>query len=249
MGPAFAGVMLGSGGWMSTSRRATSCLLFTSRDGALMLDAGTGVAALAQQSDLLGEAGALAIALTHFHLDHVAGLTYLPAIADRVEITVWAPGQLLGDAESRLILEFLIGAPYLSVGISDFADVRELAAGENRLGPFTVEARVQRFHPGGSVAFRVGDALAYCTDTAPDPDSASFVRGVTALVHEAWTTEKATFEHSSAVSAAQTAADAGVNRLVLSHIHPLADDPAALLDAARPVFAATEVGYDGMEIR
>jgi ribonuclease BN (tRNA processing enzyme) len=240
--------MLGSGGWMPTLRRATSCLLLTSSDGALMLDAGTGVAALCQKPDLLGDTGTLAIALTHFHLDHIAGLTYLPAIADRVEITVWAPGQLLTGADSGAILGSLIGAPFLSVGIADFAHVEELRAGEHRLGSFGVEVRVQPLHPGGSVAFRVGDALAYCTDTAPDPDSASFIRGATALVHEAWTTEVPTHEHSSAASAARTAADAGVRRLVLSHIHPLAGDPAALLGAARPVFAATEVGYDGMDL-
>lgn len=233
---------------MPTLRRATSCLLLTDRHGALMLDAGTGIAALCQQPDLLGDADTLAIALSHFHLDHVAGLTYLPAIADRVEITVWAPGQLLASTDSRTILGSLVGAPYLSVDLSDFAHVAELSIGENRVGPFSLEARVQPFHPGGSVGLRVGDDLAYCTDTAPDPDSASFVRGVAALVHEAWTTAEPTFEHSSAASAALTAAEAGVGRLVLSHIHPLADDPAALLGAARPVFAATEVGYDGLDI-
>jgi ribonuclease BN (tRNA processing enzyme) len=233
---------------MPTLRRATSCLLLTGRDGALLLDAGTGVAALCQQPDLLSEARTLAIALSHFHLDHIAGLTYLPAIADEIEITVWAPGQVLADTDSRVILENLVGAPYLSVGISDFAQVAEVRTGENSLGPFSVDVRVQPLHPGGSVGFRVGDAFAYCTDTAPDPDSASFARGVASLVHEAWTTEEPTFEHSSATSAAQTAADADVGRLVLSHIHPLADDPAALLAAARSVFVATEVGYDGMDI-
>lgn len=242
------GVMLGSGGWMPTLRRATSSLLLTRDDDALMLDAGTGVAALCQRPELLGGADRLAVVLTHFHLDHVAGLTYLPALADRLDITVWAPGRLLLDSASRDILGDLVGAPYLSVGIDDIAKVVEIDAGENVLGSFAVEARLQRFHPGGSVGLRVGDEIAYCTDTAPDPDSASFVAGVTTLVHEAWTTDEPTAEHSSAASAARTAADAGVDRLVLSHIHPLADDPAGLLRAAQRAFVDTEVGYDGIEI-
>lgn len=233
---------------MPTPQRATSCLLLTGDSGALLLDAGTGVVALCQQPDLLEGAEQLAVVLTHFHLDHVAGLTYLPALADHLDITVWAPGRLLVDTASRGILGDLVGAPYLSVGIDDIAKVAEIEAGENQFGSFAVEARVQRFHPGGSVGLRVGDDLAYCTDTAPDPDIAPFVAGVTTLVHEAWTTDTPTTEHSSAASAARTAADAGVHRLVLSHIHPLADDPAGLLRAAQPVFVDTEVGHDGMEI-
>lgn len=240
--------MLGSGGWMATLQRATSCLLWTSSDGALMLDAGTGVAALCQQPALIGDARTLDVVLSHFHLDHIAGLTYLPAIADQVEITVWAPGRLLSGTDSRTILQMLVGDPYLSVGLTEFARVAELNPGENTIGSFPVEARLQRFHPGGSVGFRVGDTFAYCTDTAPDPGAASFVRGVATLIHEAWTIEEPSSEHSSARSAAQTATDADVDRLVLSHIHPLADDPVRLLAAARAFFPNTEVGYDGMDI-
>lgn len=91
--------------------------------------------------------------------------------------------------------------------------------------------------------------MAYCTDTAPDPDCASFSREVDVLVHEAWTVATPSEEHSSASSAAATAADESVGRLVLSHVNPLHDDPEELLDAARPVFGNTEVGYDGQALR
>lgn len=111
-----------------------------------------------------------------------------------------------------------------------------------------MDTRIQPFHPGRSVGFRVGDDLAYCTDTAPDPDCAAFVQGVSMLVHEAWSPTTPSHEHSSAASAAQTAADAGAGRLVFSHINPLDGDPDALLDAARPIFANTEVGYDGQAL-
>ena len=240
--------MLGSGGWMATLRRATSCLLWTSPAGALMLDAGTGVAALCQQPTLIGDAGKLDVVLTHFHLDHIAGLTYLPAIATQTEITVWAPGQLLNGTASSAILQTLVDDPYLSIDLPQFARVQELKAGGNTIGAFSVEARVQKFHPGGSVGLRIGDELAYCADTAPDPGTSGFAHEVGTLVHEAWTIENPSAEHSSAASAARTAADAGVGRLVLSHVHPLADDPVGLLAAARPIFPNAEVGYDGMDI-
>jgi ribonuclease BN (tRNA processing enzyme) len=233
---------------MATSTRATSSLLVVHDGDPLLFDAGTGVSALCRHPGLIGDATRLSVVLSHFHLDHLAGLTYLPALADRVEVTVWAPGRLLGG-DSTEILGSLVGPPFLSVPLADFASVEELSAGGNEISSYTVESRVQPFHPGRSVAFRLGDDLAYCTDTAPDPDSAAFVHGVATLVHEAWTPDAPTEDHSSAVSAAQTAADADVGRLVFSHIHPLHDDPAALLAAARPHFANTEVGYDGQAIR
>jgi ribonuclease BN (tRNA processing enzyme) len=233
---------------MSTPTRATSSLLVIRDHDPVLFDAGTGVSALCRDPDLIGDATRLAVVLSHFHLDHIAGLTYLPALADRVEVTIWAPGRLLGG-DSTEILRSVVGAPFLSVSLTDFASIKELSSGSNQVSSHAIEVRVQPFHPGRSVAFRVGDELAYCTDTAPDPDSAAFVRGVSTLVHEAWTPEVPTEDHSSAASAAKTAADADVDRLVFSHIHPLHDDPVALLGAARPHFANTEVGYDGQAIR
>jgi ribonuclease BN (tRNA processing enzyme) len=230
---------------MPTPARATSCLLVRDAEQALLLDAGTGVANLCRQPDLLDGVGRIDVVLSHFHLDHVAGLTYLPAVAADVELTIWAPGHLLLGATSREVLETVVGAPFLSVSLTEFAQVAEIVDGTQQVSRWTVEARVQPRHPGGSVGYRLGDLLAYCTDTAPDPDCASFVQGAALLVHEAWTASSPTHEHSSAASAAETAAEAAVERLVLSHVHPLNDNPDGLLAAARPIFASTEVGHDG----
>lgn len=97
-------MLLGSGGWMPTPQRGTSSLLLRQPDAALIFDAGTGVAALCRQPELLAGADHLDVVLSHFHLDHVAGLTYLPALAGRMDITVWAPGRLLLDADSSVVL-------------------------------------------------------------------------------------------------------------------------------------------------
>jgi ribonuclease BN (tRNA processing enzyme) len=239
-------VLLGSGGWIPTPARATSALLIRQSDRALLLDAGTGTAALLRDDSLLDGVERLDIAVSHFHLDHVAGLTYLPALAGTLDIRVWGPGKLLAPGSgSGRVLSTLIGAPFLSADLDDFAAVDELREGDNQLGAWTVACRIQANHPGGSVAFRLGDWLAYCTDTAPDPGSPPFVEGVDVLVHEAWTVEEPTRDHSSAASAAGVAAGAGVRALVLSHVHPLADRPAALQAAARKIFENTEVGHDG----
>lgn len=233
---------------MPTAQRATSSLFLREGSAALALDAGTGIATLCRKPELLAGVDRLAVVLSHFHLDHVAGLAYLPAVADRLEITVWGPGTLLGASDSLSILSALVGPPFLSVELSTFARVVEISAGENEVSSWVVDARVQPFHPGRSVGFRLGDDLAYCTDTAPDPDCAAFVRGVGTLVHEAWAATAPTADHSSAASAAQTAAAGETGRLVLSHINPVTGDTDTLLRAARPIFENTEVGYDGLDI-
>ena len=64
-------VLLGTGGYFPTSRRQTACLMLP--EIGVVLDAGTGMYRLGKhlQTDRLD------IFLTHAHLDHVAGLTYL----------------------------------------------------------------------------------------------------------------------------------------------------------------------------
>ena len=55
--------------------------------------------------------------------------------------------------------------------------------------------------------------------------------------------------HSYTTAVAKVALAAGVGRLILVHINPLApeDDPIGL-DVARAVFPTAEVGFDRMEV-
>jgi glyoxylase-like metal-dependent hydrolase (beta-lactamase superfamily II) len=82
----------------------------TVRDGehGLLLDAGTGARRLLTDSDLVDGVTALDVVLTHFHLDHVCGLLYLPALLTLCELEghprVWAPGRWLYDTPSAELL-------------------------------------------------------------------------------------------------------------------------------------------------
>ena len=237
--------LLGTGGWMPTDSRATNATLVVASNNRLLLDAGTGIERLIQSPDLLGDSSELAIVLSHFHLDHIIGITYLPAIADLVEIVVWAPGAMLSDTSSWTILENVVGDPYLSAPLSSFvADVRELAVGDNDIAGTCVRTRIQHNHGGKSIGLRVDNELTLCTDTSFDPKTAAFAAGCKLLVHEAWTATSPSPGHSSAVDAATVAAGSDIEDLVLTHIHPLRDDAEALLAAARPVFKNTTVGHD-----
>lgn len=96
-------------------------------------------------------------------------------------------------------------------------------------------------------------SYAYCSDTAPFPELAEWVRGVTLLYHEATfpsemseMAEK-TF-HSTTVQAAECAAKAGVGRLIVGHYSSRFPDVSFFLDQIRAVFPDASLARDGERI-
>jgi ribonuclease BN (tRNA processing enzyme) len=216
-------------------------------DDVLLIDAGTGLQRLIEQPELLEGSRNVHVVLTHFHLDHVVGLSYLPALRLNPAPVIWGPGECLYDTSTRAILERLLAPPLFSAPIDAFAaDVRELAPGKRWICSFSVDARVQERHSEPTLALRIGDTLTYCTDTAPDPENIAFAKGSRVLLHEAWYPQSTHHDgtHSAAGDAGRIAAAAGVQRLVLIHIHPLETSDDRLEAHARHEFAGTEVAHD-----
>ena len=93
-------------------------------------------------------------------------------------------------------------------------------------------------------------SFAYCSDTAPFPELASWVQGVTLLYHEATYTadmaDKAVLHHHSTTEqAARCALDAGAGRLLIGHYSARITDFAAYLEECRRIFPATDAVNDG----
>jgi ribonuclease Z len=241
-------VLLGTTGYHPNDRRHTPCMVIP--ECGVMLDAGTGM----YRAPRFLETAWLDIFLTHAHLDHCVGLTYLLSVLqthplDR--LTVHARPETLAAIDRHLFSPelFPIKPPYEPRALAG-----EVAlAGGGRLTHFPLE------HQGGSVGFRLdwlGHSMAYVTDTTADPtaDYVEKIRGVDLLLHEcyyadedaAWAKKTG---HSSTTQVARVARAAGVGRLVLVHVNPqrIEDDPIGL-DVARAVFRATEIGEDLMEL-
>ena len=94
------------------------------------------------------------------------------------------------------------------------------------------EAAYRPYHPR---------SYAYCSDTAPFPELAQWVKGVSVLYHEA--TFPAEMEemaaktyHSTTLQAAQCARDAGVGRLLVGHYSSRYPSVDFYLDELRSVF-------------
>ncbi|HKS23653.1 MAG TPA: MBL fold metallo-hydrolase [Thermoanaerobaculia bacterium] len=101
---------------------------------------------------------------------------------------------------------------------------------------------------------RSGRRIAYCTDTRPCRGTIELARGAAVLVHEAtygddMASEAGERGHSTAAEAAGVACDAGVQRLILTHVSPRYTDASPLLAEARAIFAETELAADFAEFR
>ncbi len=254
-------VMLGTGGFIPTETAQTACYLLP--EVGVMLDAGTG---LYRMSQYLPETAELDVYLSHAHGDHTNGLTWLFASFMLQELRL--PGVdettisgIMDRSNARLhsvrVHATQIALDTLKNTFEPFhLDWRVLASPEllpqgGRLTHFSVSQ-------GDEVGFRLdwpGHSLAYVTDTTAGPDVKYIedIRGADVLLHDCNGPDRMAglmtrISHSTPSAAAQVAAKAGVNRLVLIHKNPLDWSIEEDLQAARRIFANTEIGADGMEL-
>ncbi len=127
--------------------------------------------------------------------------------------------------------------------------------GQLHKGQPVVLADGRRIEPADLVGQpRKGRTVVYSGDTRPHLTLIQATRGADLLIHEATfggdESERARETgHSTAAEAAQVAHDAGVRRLVLTHISPrYGRDAPELLAEARAIFPETVIARDGMTI-
>jgi ribonuclease BN (tRNA processing enzyme) len=220
-------------------------------DQVILLDAGSGVARLLEEpaASLVQSYGALDVVLSHYHLDHVVGLSYLTAIWQNKPLTIYAPERPLVDVGAADALNQLIRPPYFPLTFKDYpaaVTLTPFSTTSFTIGEVSVRLRRQK-HPGGSVGIRFGDDVAYTTDTVVDQATVDFVRGARLLLHELWlddadvpAEEAARTGHSHAGGVVRLATEAGVKSLMIVHHHPRRTTEAIRQTAAR-VQAMTDV--------
>lgn len=242
-------VLLGTSGYHNTDRRQTTCLMLP--EIGVVFDAGT---AFYRVRDWLASSE-LDVFLTHAHLDHCVGLTYLFTVLHEKNVTRTtvrgAATKLEGIRRHLFHPDLFPVMPPLTWEPLGQQPLELRGGGKLSWWP-------QR-HPGGSLGYRIdwpGRSLALVTDTIAELSAAyvPLIQGVDLLIHEC--TFPDGFEdlaeksgHSCITPVAQVAKAAGVRRLLLTHVDPTVDRESMIdLEVARAIFPATEMAEDGMVI-
>ena len=242
---------------------ATTCFCVEGPEGRIILDAGSGLAALGRSPDYVDRPTLLL--LSHYHTDHVLGFPHFPPL--------FRPGWDLHVAgvprAGRSPLEALVEvhhAPFFPVPLRDVmqATVHERVhqlEGEGVFGGVRY-AWTEVAHPGGASSFSFqhqGGRLVVASDVElealTDDRFASFVRGAAVLVIDAQfrDDEYPRFKgwgHSTAEQAARFAAANGVGQLVLCHHDVARTDDAIdqMVTSARAIMPNTVAAYEGLTI-
>lgn len=241
-------LLLGSTGYHPSEQRHTACFMLP--EVGVVFDAGTGMFRV--RDHLVTPT--LDVFLTHAHLDHVVGLSFMFDILwgkEMERVLVHGEADKLAAIMEHLFAEplFPVAPPFETRTLEPVVTLKD--------GGRVTHHRLA--HPGGSVGYRIdwpSRSMAYITDTTALPDASyvEFIRGVDLLLHECyfpddWAAHAEKTGHSATTAVAENARAAGVERLVLVHVNPFesVDDPVGL-DVARSVFPATELGRDNMTL-
>lgn len=248
---------LGTGAGNCIYRSHTAIVLDWSDGTRILLDAGSGNSVLRNGAHM----GIFAqdfhqVLLTHQHGDHMGGLPHIQG--QRTMVAPDAPPlQVHGSEEALKKVQRLFEATSITHSVDQDGvttiDGRKVVGWQPcqegswvslhngvRASLFPVD------HISGAVGWRLesnGISVVFSGDTRFCPRLAEAAQGATVLIHEALGTESdkegaRRRGHSTAAEAAQIATQAGVSRLIITHIDsPFHLDSRPLIDEARRHFA------------
>jgi len=241
---------LGTAGYHPNETRHTSCvwLAEAARDESFVLDEGTGFFRLGAR-----EVGRkVHIFLSHAHLDHVAGLTYLLDVVyqTRAQIALYADARTLAAIKGGLF-----DSPLFPLAFS--YETHEITP----RSPFEVAGvAVETFpltHPGGSLAFRFawpdGPSLCYVTDTLGDGLYHDFIQGCDTLIHERnFSNQLAHLAepsgHCTSRALVEAARFSGAKRVIATHFNPLTGGDPLEEDDVYAQLPNVLAAYDGLKV-
>jgi ribonuclease BN (tRNA processing enzyme) len=219
----------------------------------LVIDMGNG--ALGALQKYIGLYDVDAVFVSHLHADHCIDLcVYAVARKFRPDgpataIPVYGPA---ATAE-RLRRAYEAGPDHRELdetGLCDVFEFRTLRPGPLEIGPFRLTvARVN--HPVETYGVRVehgGSAIAYSADSAACPALVDLARGADLFLCEAGWPDGGDFPpnlHLTGREAGEQAAEAGAERLLLTHISAWADPERSLTEAKKAFGGPVDLASPG----
>lgn len=240
---------LGTNGWYDTPTGNTVSVLVRTRGYDLIFDAGNGIA---KADRYITQEKPVCLFLSHFHIDHIAGLHTLVKFRLNQALKIFCmPG---GSA----LLHTFVGYPF-TVPLEELpypAHVIELEEGVHRI-PFTVECR-PLVHPAPCYGYRVeidGKVIAFCTDTGVCENAVALARDADLLITECGLKpgeSSPEWPHLNPQDAVGMAKRANARRLALLHfgaeVYKTLDERKAIQDQFEPLSPGLIVATDDLTI-
>jgi len=270
-GPIFT--IHGARGTMSISGRAfsrhggeTTCFSLATRQGILIIDAGTGIIALGNQLMRQRNLPPITIMFTHLHLDHVMGLPlFKPLYRRDAAITLMADPHRKEHWPNYL--KTLIAPPFWPLDLRHTgAAIRFKQLPRHNRHMYAYGVRIAWHplrHPQQCLAYRLKTpqrTFVIATDHELNADAAGralpdFCRGASVLIADAQYTPseyhaRHGWGHGTWAACFRLAAMAGVGKLILTHHDYRRQDLQIdrLVSQAQRVFPATRAARSGMRV-
>jgi ribonuclease BN (tRNA processing enzyme) len=265
---------LGSMGWIPVRGRHTCCYCLEYRETLIVFDAGTGIARFDEPwgQEILNRYDKILLLLSHYHLDHAAGLIYIPHFFKDKEVHIAGPGESIYGSSAKHILTGLITPPYFGRPLLEFPmklTIHDLGVGSIKIAGITIDTILQE-HSDPSLGIKIDNKVCYLTDTVCTASTADFSRNCRLLLHETWFdtqdytelmrqsqssspsphAQKELKSHSAVNQVAEAALRAPVEQLVLIHLNPSYDNKRllAMERDAREIFPNSLLAKDGQSI-
>ncbi len=170
---------LGTNGWYDTVTGNTPSVLIRSEAYDIILDAGNGIA---KADRYITQEKPVYLFISHFHLDHIAGLHTLVKFKFRKGLTIF------GQPGTRAVLDTFVAEPFTVpfAQLSYPVEIIELEQGVHTTLPFPVEC-LPLIHPAPCFGYRLtldGKVITYCTDTGVCDNAVTLARNADLLITE-----------------------------------------------------------------
>jgi len=222
---------LGTNGWFDTPAGNTVSVLVQTEKYDIIFDAGNGIA---KADRYISQEKPVCLFLSHFHIDHIAGLHTLVKFRMKKGLRIFCrPG---GSALLRTFTGESFTVPLEKLPYR--ADVIELEDGVHHV-PFTIECH-PLVHPVPCFGYRVtigGKSIAFCTDTGICDNAITLAREADLLITECGLKpgeSSPDWPHLNPQDAIGIAHKAGAKRLALMHfgaeVYKTVEERRALLE-------------------
>jgi ribonuclease BN (tRNA processing enzyme) len=240
---------LGTNGWYDSKMGNTLCILIKSEKYNIILDAGSG---LAKADAFLDQNKQTFIFLSHFHLDHIAGLHVLAKFRFTQPLIF-----LIGEGMTEALKGF-IAKPFTCplYQLPFRTKILELPKQQKRL-PFMAKV-LDLLHADPTIGIRLtleDKTITFCPDTGYCPNSVELGKDADLLITECAFKPgetSQTWPHLNPEIAAKIAQESKAKKLILTHFdasqYLTLKDRKDALSVARITFPETQISTDGWQL-